>query len=189
MRTGAILALALAVLLSFTACDETVVIDDWPPGNTPKGVLELIEDTFYSRDIDDLGGCLANNFTFYFDEDDVGDGPGDYIIPESWGRDKFLEVAGKMFDEAYDIQMDINTSNVGTPDEGDTIYFARDVEVRLLVMVDATSGFLAQDYCDFEFVNDDSAGYDNWLITNWWDHTSEGISSVGSILAWFYGKP
>lgn len=190
MRTATIFGLAIAVLLSFTACDEATTPE---LGNTPAGVLGLIEEAFNNRNIDLLARCLASGFTFYFDEDDVGGGPGDYIIPESWGRDKFLEVARKMFDQAYDIQMDINASNVGTPDDDAVVYSANGVEVRLLVFVDATNGFLADGVCDFEFVDAGSGAPDNWVIRNCWDRTwptgsggrSVNRASIGFILAVF----
>ena len=193
MKCGMVIGLVLAFLLSFTACDETVGTDDgWPP-SWPAGVLGLIENSFNERVINDLEYCLGAEFTFYFDEDDVGKDSGGYTIPESWGRDKFLEVAQKMFDEAYSIQMEINTSNVGTPDDDDVIYSAGDVEVRLLVFVDATNGFLADGVCDFEFVDKGSGAPDNWVIRNWQDRTwppgSGGRNvtpaSVGFILALF----
>jgi hypothetical protein len=193
MRTVLVAGLVLAFLSSFTACDETVVIDDgWPPSQ-PAGILELIESSFNERVIGDVEDCLTADFTFYFDEDDVGKQTGDYTIPESWGKDKFTEVAGYMFNEAHTIQMEIDTSNVGAPGDDDNIYFARDIEVRLLVMVDAVNGYLADGVCDFEFVDVESGEPDNWVISNWQDRTWPTVSggrnvtpaSIGFILAVF----
>jgi hypothetical protein len=191
MRNGIIFTVIIVLLLSFTACDD----GGTPPilGNTPAAVLGSIEEAFNSRDIDGLAGCLADDFTFHFDPNDIGSQIGDYTIPDTWGKEEFLGAVGKMFDEAYDIQMDINTSNVGTPDDNDIEYFAQDVEVNLLVMVDATNGFLADGVCDFEFVDAGSGAPDNWVLRNWRDRTwptdsggrTVNRASVGFILAVF----
>lgn len=191
MRTVTILALAVAILVSLTACDETTAPE---PGNAPAGLLALVEEAFNNRDIDLLARFLASGYTFYFDEDDVGTGPGDYVIPESWGKDEFTVAAEYMFEQAHTIEMEVDTSNVGTPGNDDTIYFAGDIEVELLVMVDAVNGYMAHGFCDFEFVDTGAgAGPDNWVIRNWWDHTSVAGSggrnitpaSIGFILVVF----
>jgi len=190
MRTTLVVGLALTVLLSFTACDDGTT----PTlGNTPAQVLRSLIYAFNSRNIGTLGNALVSDFTFYFDEDDVGKQIGDYVIPESWGKDEFTVVAGYMFEQAHTIEMEIDTSNVGAPGDDDNIYFARDIEVRLLVMVDAVNGYLADGVCDFEFVDVESGEPDNWVISNWQDRTWPTVSggrnvtpaSVGFILAVF----
>jgi hypothetical protein len=192
MRNGITFAVVVVLLLSFTACDDGTTTPLPPPGNTPAQVLRSLIYAFNSRDIETLDAALAEDFTFHFDPNDVGKQVGDYTIPESWGKEEFLEAVGNLFLEAYDIQMDINTSNVGTPDEDDTTYSAQDVEVNLL---DATNGFIGDGFCDFAFVNEGANGADDWVISDWWDKTgyggtfeSVGMWSLGKILAWFYVK-
>ncbi|UCE26437.1 MAG: hypothetical protein JSW52_08785 [Candidatus Coatesbacteria bacterium] len=181
----------LASLFAFTACEDGGTTPLPPPSldlTEPAKTLEAVEQAFNEKDLDDLALCIADTFTFHFDEDDIGGGPGDFIIPETWGKEEFLKAVGYMFADAYSIDMDIDTSNVGDPEEGATEFTAENVLIELLVMVDATNGFLARGFCDFGFAKDTSGGYDNWRITDWWDYISDGPSSIGSILAWFYGK-
>jgi hypothetical protein len=62
-------------------------------------------------------------------------------------------------------------------------------------MIDPVIGFLAQGFFDFKLVYDDSAGYDDWKVSEWHDGTYPGLSdgltgtlknkSFGSILASF----
>jgi hypothetical protein len=189
VRKLTLVGFVVTLLLTFTACEDEGTAPPPPPPldlSEPAKTLEAVEQAFNDRDSDDLALCLADAFTFYFDEGEVGDEPGDYVIPESWGKEEFLEAVGNMFAEAYSIDMDINTSNVGTPGEYDPEYLARDVEVKLLVMIDSTNGYLAHGFCDFLFAKDTSGGYDNWRIKEWWDYTSGGVWSLGSILVQYY---
>jgi hypothetical protein len=192
MRTVLVVSLASAVLLSFTACDDGGTTP--ATGNTPAHVLRSLIYAFNSRDVETLDTALADDFTFYFDEDDVGKEVGQYIIPESWTLTDFLDAVGKVFNYAHTIDMEINTSNVGAPGDDDTIYFARDVEVELLVMVEAVNGYKAHGFCDFEFEDTvTGAGPDNWVVRNWWDDTAPVKSgdrninqaSIGFIMAVF----
>ncbi|UCE26436.1 MAG: hypothetical protein JSW52_08780 [Candidatus Coatesbacteria bacterium] len=192
MRTLAITLLTGSVFLSFTACDNG---GSTTPtfGNTPAQVLEALERAFRDRDAELLDGLLDTDFTFHFDENDIGKDVGGYTIPESWDKENFLAACEKMFDDAYSIDLTVSTENVGEPDDGATAFTAENVPVNLLVMVDATNGYLAAGFCDFVFVNDDSAGYDDWSISDWWDKTAgggtlsiTGYESLGVILANFY---
>jgi hypothetical protein len=194
MRKVPIVISAATVLLFFNACEDGGTAPPPPPPldlSEPAKTLEAVEQAFNDRDSDDLALCLADAFTFYFDEGDVGDEPGDYIIPETWGKEEFLEAVGNMFAEVYSIDMDIDTSNVGTPGEDDTTYSAENVEVSLLVMIDPVNGCLAHGLCNFRFAKVTSGGYDNWRIEDWWDYThvyseSDNRASIGWILAYFY---
>jgi len=189
MRNVTAAGLVFATLLSFTACDDGGTT--LPPfGNTPAQVLEALERAFQERDAELLGQLLDTDFTFYFDPNDVGKEVGDYTIPESWGREDMLTACGNMITEAYSIDIRLTSTEVGEPDEGATEFLANNVQIRLLVMEDPVYGALAQGFCDFGFVNDDSAGYDDWTIIDWWDRTavsgtfeSTEESSLGEILA------
>jgi hypothetical protein len=191
MRKVPIVISAATVLLFFNACEDGGTTQPPPPPYEIISLIESIELSFNTRDIDDLKMCLASDFVFYFDPKDVGDEPGDYIIPETWGKEEFLEAVGNMFAEVYSIDMDIDTSNVGTPGEDDTTYSAENVEVSLLVMIDPVNGCLAHGLCNFRFAKVTSGGYDNWRIEDWWDYThvyseSDNRASIGWILAYFY---
>jgi hypothetical protein len=176
--------------MSFTACDDgtTPIL-----GNTPAAVLGSIEEAFNSRDIDGLARCLAEDFTFHFDPDDVGTIIGDYTIPATWGREDFLGACGSMFDNAYSIDFDVEYETVAEPDGGITEFTVEDVWVYLLVLVAPQNGFVAQGPCDFRFLNEGANGTEVWIITDWWDKTSPlgtfaspTPKSVGIILANFY---
>jgi hypothetical protein len=189
MRTVAIMLLIVAILLSFTACDDDGSTTPTPPPldlTEPANTLEAVEQAFNDSDSDNLASCLADGFTFYFDKDDIGGGPGGLIIPETWGKEEFLKAVGNMFTEAYSIDLTVVTVNVGDPEDGAIEFTAEDVHINLLVMVDATNAFLANGFCDFRFIKDASGGYDNWRIIDWRDRTSEGLWSLGLILAQYY---
>jgi hypothetical protein len=185
MRTIAITLLVVAILLSFTACDDAGTTTP-PLGNTPAQVLEALERAFQERDAELLDGLIDTEFTFHFDPKDVGKQVGDYTIPAMWGREETLAACGNMFTEAYSIDFLVVTKNTGEPDDGATEFTARNIQVTLLVMVDSMNGAQADGFCDFGFVNDDSAGYDDWTIIDWWDRTSEGLWSLGLILVQYY---
>ncbi|UCE26434.1 MAG: hypothetical protein JSW52_08770 [Candidatus Coatesbacteria bacterium] len=162
-------------------------------GRTPAETLEALEESFNAYSIDLFKDVLAPDVTFHFDQNDVGDDVGGYVIPESWGYGDLTGAVGNMFDQAYSIEFSIVTNDVGEPDVGATEFTAKDVEIRLLVMVDATNGFLPQGFCDFRFVNVGSAGYDDWIITDWWDKTAYGgmeepttPASLGVVLAVYH---
>ncbi len=182
----------LLILTTLIACDDITT----PDGNTPAYVLELLEESFNRQGISVLDGVLSTDFVFYFDPKDVGKDVGGFIIPLSWNRDDHMTACGNMFEQAYSINFNINTTLVEDPEEGATTFEANDVPIRIVVMVDATNGFLADGFCDFELTNDDSAGYDDWKVSKWYDDTSPRVStglsstgvpsSLGSILARYY---
>lgn len=144
-----------------------------PPGlDSPGGVVEYIEDAYTTRDIEDYKECLSSNFTFYFNPLDVGKPVGDYIIEDSWGYDDEISAIENMFDQAYDIDIELVSEQVGDPEPNDDKYTAYNVQITLLVMVDATNGFRANGFVDFEFESyNGEKGEKLWRVLNWWDKT------------------
>lgn len=139
---------------------------------SPAGVVEYIEDAYIARNIEDYKKCLSTNFTFYFNEIDVGKEVGDFTIPESWGYDTEVQVIENMFDQAYDIDIDLVSETVGDPEPNDDTYTAYNVQIRLTVMIDATNGFIADGFVDFEFESyNGEKGEKLWRVINWWDKT------------------
>jgi hypothetical protein len=128
-----------------------------PPRYTPAEVVELIEEALCYRDIDELAGYLANNLTFYFDDNDVGKQVGEYTIPESWTSDDFLNAVSRIFNDAHSIDISITSRNVGKPNADDTTYIAENVYIQFLVMVDVVGGYLAHGFVTFE---SDSVNHD-----------------------------
>ena len=192
MRNITVIGLVVAVLLTFTACDEKETPLVPPPGNTPAHVLRSLIYAFNNRDVETLDRALADDFTFHFDPNDVGNDMDGYIIPDSWGRDDHLTACGNMFEQAYSIDFDVVYETIGNPDDGADEFDASKVQIRLLIMVDAMNGFLGQGPCNFKLVNESLDGNNNWVISDWWDYTahhgtfeSAAPSSLGSILAGF----
>ena len=192
MRLIAILAVLIAIT-TFIACKDDIIT---PQGNTPTDVLELIEESFNRQGISVLDSVLSTDFVFYFNPADVGTPVDGYIIPDSWNRDDYMRACGNMFTEAYSVEFEVDTTGVENPEDGVTNYEAYNVTVYILVMIDATNGFIADGVCDFEFINDTSGGYDDWKVSKWYDRTLQYGSAVlsgtlmepsfGVILAMFY---
>ncbi len=170
-----------------------------PPGaESPAEALEAVALSFNHRDIKVLASALSENFVFYFDPRDVGQRPPgkpEYIIPASWSYTEFWHAVNIIFVRAYSINLSIPTGRIGTPGENETTYKAEEISIRLLVMLDALNGFIAdRGYCDFEFERYEGAGGNKyWRLTAWWDRTSQGYdeypgiapTSLGRILSLF----
>ncbi len=194
---------AAVAALALAGCGETVVDGGGPPipeYASPATVLKAVQISFNQRNINYLKQSLSPNFIFYFDPRDVGKNPpgGNYIIPESWSHDEFLNGANNMLQKAYAIDFSINTTGVGTPGEKETTYRADNVTLSLLVYIDEVNGCLIDGgYCDFAFERyATEKGERLWRLTGWWDHTSEffdeyhGVTpfSLGRVLALFYDE-
>jgi hypothetical protein len=80
MRSVILAIPILFLFFPFTACDDSGTTPTPPLDLTePANTLETVERAFNDKDSNDLALCLTDDFTFYFDKDDVGGGPGDYI--------------------------------------------------------------------------------------------------------------
>jgi len=160
--------------------------------------LKLVEISFNQANVDLLKAMLSEDFIFYFDERDVGQSPpgsSQYVIPESWSYAEFRQAVKNMFDKAYSINLSINTSGVGEPEENEAEYQAEYVSISLLVMISELSGYLAGGgYCNFKFERyETEKGEKHWRLTGWWDRTSEFMdayvytapTSLGRVLAMY----
>jgi hypothetical protein len=200
VKKALIFTLSTALLLLACGGEEGVtprVPDRYEP-TSPVNVLKNVEIAFNQRDINLLKAMLSSNFVFYFDPRDVGSSPPGkpYIIPVSWSYTEHVQASENMFNQAYRIDLSINTGRVGTPGENETTYRADNVTLSLLVMVDDLNGFIVNTgYCNFEFERYESAGGKKyWRLTGWWDRTSQGYdeypgaspSSLGRVLAMYY---
>jgi hypothetical protein len=188
-----VIGVALTVLL--VACGEEVTLPPPPPPNPLIEVLVAVETSFNYKDIRYLENNVSGDFSFHFDADDVGQNPpgSNYVIPASWTRTEFLRTVGSLLERANWVSFDIRTSGLGEPAPNETTYRAENVSIKLLVMVDALNGYIADTgYCNFEFEKYRSeGGADYWRLTEWWDYTSvtgdeaPGLepASLGRILA------
>jgi hypothetical protein len=144
-----------------------------PPGlDTPARVVEAIEVAYNIRDIEDYKECLSPNFTFYFDQRDVGDDIGGYTIPDSWGYDEEVTAVKNMFDELDTIDLSLDSSNIVDPGPNDTVFDAYNVQIKLLVMIDPVNGYLAQGFVDFSFESYTSPKGKLWRVKDWYDKTA-----------------
>ena len=190
----------LAALLALSCFEEggTTPGPEGPPEATsPANVLKCVEMTFNLREKKIVVDEQSDNFVFYFDPDDVGQNPpgGGYVIPESWSCADFRGAVSNMYRKAFSISLTIPTGRVGTPDPNQPTYKAENISIQLLVMIDELNGYIANGYCNFEFMRyDGKEGEKLWRLTTWWDNTgvsydaNPGVSptSVGRVFALFY---
>lgn len=148
--------------------------DGVEPGNdTPAAVVAKIESSYLSRDIYRYKECLHPDFTFYFDQKDIGEDIGGYIIPDSWGFDEETKAIENMFTEAYDIDITLNSGQIGEPASDATEYYADNVEITLLVMVDSQLGYLAEGLVNFKFEPyTNEKDEKQWWVKDWQDFTA-----------------
>ena len=186
-------ALFLGILGTAGCGDEEPTPTEAGPydATEPRYVLANVELAFDRGDVNLLSNCLAGDFAFYFDVNDIGQKVDGYTIPTSWTRDEFLTAAGNMFAETYDTSLTNRWREVGSPAPGATFYQAADVPLGITVMVTATNGYLFDDgTCDYEFTREPAQ---TWFLTKWRDRTLEcggggciGGMTLGQILARYH---
>lgn len=184
------LTLALAALFVLACSDgeeETPGITPFEP-NQPKLVLANVEMAFGNQDTDLLGACLASNFKFYFDINDIGEEANGYVIPESWSKANLLRATGNMFARTYATTLTASWKTMGSPGPGEKSYVAAGLPLRIVVMVDEVNGYALDDgTCDYEFGQGDGSA---WHLTLWRDRSREcgcvGELTLGRLLAGYY---
>ncbi len=154
----------------------------------PKFVLANVELAFNRDDVNLLSDCLAADFVFYFDVNDIGEKVNGYTIPTSWTRQEFLTAAGNLFAETHSISLANHWRETGTPAPSETSYLAADVDLEIVVMVDAVNGYALEDgVCDYEF---SKTGARKWHLYKWRDRSREcgclGPVTLGLILARYH---
>ncbi|MEE8638961.1 MAG: hypothetical protein V3T41_00980 [bacterium] len=188
--------------LALTCCDKTVINGEIPPPEptSPANILKSVEISFNQRDIDLLKRALSPNFVFYANPGEIGRPRPEgtpYRLPLSYSFTEFWHIAYNMFNSAYAINLSISIGGAGEPGPEESTFRTGDVNVSLLVMVDETSGYMAEGYCYFEFEKyKNEQGRDRWRLTNWWDNTEgggEGPAGVEHVPLWYilsmYEKP
>jgi hypothetical protein len=197
-----ITGLFLIALLALACGEEEGVTPREPERlepTSPVNVLKNVEKSFNQSDINLLKAMLSENFVFYFDPRDVGNSPpgSEYVIPESWNRGEFLEAVNDLYKKAFRVSLSITTDNVGEPRPEATEYYAENVPVELLAMIDERNGFLAEGSCTFEFERYlTEGGGKRWYLTAWRDRgdysdqepATGDPSTIGRVLAYFYTR-
>ena len=195
MSLRTIIIVSALVLVALVSCDENA--DRIYDPNSPYGILMGLVNYFNNHEDEDnikrVNNALSSNFIFYFDHDDVGTYVGDYVIPVSWTKTEMMSAVRNMFNQAYSIELQIpilddGEGAFGKPNEGDTSFSKNDISINLLVMVDATNGYIVDDLCNFEFHKDETS---KWNVAIWWDRYSFNLlanppPSLGLLLAFYY---
>lgn len=183
-------ALVLGILGTAGCGDEEVTPTEAGPYDTtePRYVLANVELAFDRDDVNLLSECLAGDFVFLFDVNDIGQKVDGYTIPASWTRDEFLTAAGNMFAETYDTSLTNRWREAGSPAPGETSYFAADVPLGITVMTDPNEGYAFDDgTCDYEFAKEPGQ---TWFLTKWRDRSREcgclGPLTFGRIMARYH---
>jgi hypothetical protein len=154
----------------------------------PKYVLANVELAFNGDDLKLLDDCLAPDFAFYFDEDDVGQEVNGYVMPPSWTRQEFLTAAGNLFDKTFSATLNDHWRDVGTPGRGEQFHLVPELKLELSVMLDSKNGYVFDDgSCDYEFTR---APGEAWFLSTWRDRSREcgclGPFTLGRILAGYH---
>jgi hypothetical protein len=167
-------------------------VPDRVEATSPANVLKNVAISFNQRDVNLLKAMLSERFVFYFDPRDVGQTPygSEYVIPESWSYVEFWNAAKNMFNQAYSINLLIDTNGVGTPGENETRYRADNVRISLLVMINESSGYVIDHgYWNFEFEKYTAKdGNEYWRLTKWWDRTNISLDEYPGLMPTSFGK-
>ncbi|MGD8717659.1 MAG: hypothetical protein PVH29_02445 [Candidatus Zixiibacteriota bacterium] len=182
------------VMMAFTAgCfdDPPEEVKERPAATSPVKVLTYVCWSFGHRDLSLLEDSLGPAFVFYFDPEDVGQNPPggiNYVIPECWRREEFLNAVGNMYDRAYSIDLDIKTDGVGEPNPGAETFVAEEVPISLLLMIDELNGYIADGENCFEFEEyENKNGESCWCLAAWRDDgTHGGLVTFGRILTIYH---
>ncbi len=179
--------LFLGVLGAAGCGDEELTPTERGPydATEPKYVLANVELAFNRGDVNFLTNCLAGDFAFYFDVNDIGKKVDGYTIPTSWTRDEFLTAAGNLFAETHDISLTNHWRGIRTPGRGETSHFAGNVALEIVVMLDAINGYtLENGMCDYESTRTPAQ---KWYLYKWRDRTLE-CSGGGCIAGMTLGQ-
>ncbi|MCP4231788.1 MAG: hypothetical protein GY771_16790 [bacterium] len=180
MKRILLISLTLSVLLG-VACKDPVAPVVGNGAGSPRDCIELLVRAINGGNIAGYRTLLAPDYTFYFNDADVGDEVDGYTIPETWDLDEESAAMGNMFDEAYYITCTIPLSDIGDPPDGGDTFTATEIPISLLVMLDADNGLIANKgniEFAFEKVTEGDGYY--WRITGWHDFTfaKKGVESV-----------
>jgi hypothetical protein len=165
--------LLLGVLGAAGCGDEEVTSPEPGPydATEPKFVFANVELAFNRGDVNLLSNCLAGDFVFYFDVNDIGQKVNGYTIPTSWTREEFLTAAGNLFAETYNISLTNHWRGIRTPGRSETSHFAGNVALEIVVMLDAINGYtLEEGVCDYESTMEPAQ---KWYLYKWRERTLE----------------
>ncbi|MCP4231789.1 MAG: hypothetical protein GY771_16795 [bacterium] len=190
-----IIVAAISVFLALS-CKNAVSPD---PGldytaDTPRKCIQTLEYALNAREILLYGAMLSTDFTFYFDDDDVGTLVDGYTIPKSWGYEEECRAVANMLRPygdggALKVEAFAYTEDMGDPPDDSDFYFTSDVYFRLEVKINSMWG--VSNYDDdhyFEFTKTTDNGDSYWLMAEWrnYHELADYGDTIGFIKAYFY---
>jgi len=171
--------------------------DNPPPSGVyeqtqPKYVLANVEYAFNHKDKVVLGGCLSEDFEYFFNPTDVGKKAGNYTLPEKWTKTDMMKAAPNMFTGCEAIWIANYWQNVGNPAPGKTDLQINDVMFDFNVTDQGHYSISEMGaLMNYYFVK----GADGkWRLRKWRDRSGwEGVemlpNSFGSVIAMYYNGP
>jgi len=203
VHSAAVACLLLAVAVASSGCFRTSsgpsdVEEEhaYPRRTSPAKALEKLVEAYEAMDAEAYLDCLAEEFEFILNPDDVADPMND--LPESWGKPEERTIHEAMFSDTLDVtNVDLTLTNVSSQwsqgedpvDPGDDTWEfieQTDLRVRMGEWI-----FLASADQLFTFQIDPNEtgpeGQDLWEIAVWEDMGEQGReeSTWGGIKALF----
>lgn len=165
----------------------------YPVRSTPENVLRKLKLAYERMDAEAYLDCLAENFIFFLNPDDV-EGDPEHPLPESWDKAEEETIHGNMFGQGTDVwaihltlfQVE-NSHDPGDPeDPSDDVWtYLEGYDLRVMF---ANLTLLADSQGDFVLkVDPDDVGHGGialWEIASWSDLASDALvedSSWGRI--------
>ncbi len=154
-----------ALLICLSCCTGTDGDGNDYDQTTVLGTLHLFQDVWNDGDLDAYKGLLdEENFTFYFDPQDV-----DYGLPFSWGYVEEAAAYTGLFDTvgAGNISVWLDLSGVTEPEGGAETYQVQAISYLVRVVI-GKDMYEAEGRLDMQLEKIDG----DWVITKWWDRAS-----------------
>ncbi len=185
IRRGLFVLAALCVCLSCTTATDDDVND------TILDTLNEFVDAWNSGNADAYESLLADDFTFYFDPEDVG---GYWDIPTSWDHDAEITAFNNLFDTvgAENVDVALELDEVDEPDGSADTYQVNGIPYEVRVYDEAADPvptmYLATGHLDMKLTK---VG-DEWVITEWWDvipYRLPGVEcTTWGVIKWLFYK-
>ncbi len=204
-RSMAVVALLTLVGMMLWGCNQPTDNggdpdpDDWALRTSPQNVLENLISAYENKDVEHYVDCLAADFTFWMNEQEVIDHPE--YLPGYWDKASERQIHEAMFGEGGAETITLTLTQVGDPVEiepphpGDPVHweYSESVDLRVHVHENGVpTTYWATAPSKFEFrIDEDQVGPSGetlWEIVNWHDEPGgrESRSSWGSIKALYF---
>jgi len=164
-----------------------------PVANSPSGVLRLFEWAYNNRDISEYRTVFTDDYRFVFSALDTA---GKAYRDQPWTRSDELESAGKLFDAASSITLQLDKSFAVFPDtrpgKGNPVYHKSiRTQVLLNIVTLDNNQINVSGKANFHLVRGDSAAIPSdlklppdstrWYIDQWDDETYAGALASAAL--------